>query len=747
MYGATETTTETREQSKDTIIEVRNASVTFDMNRGRGRVLDDVDLDVYRGETLGIAGESGSGKSMLASALLDAVEDPGMLTGDVTYYPEDGDPIDILELDNSDLQRLRWEEIAMVFQGAMDSFNPTVPIKAHFVDTLEAHNADVEEGLQRARSIMHDLNLDPERILEVDTYQHELSGGQRQRILIALSLILEPELLVLDEPTGALDLLMQRKILKLLHEIKDDYNLTMLIVSHDLPIISAFADRVGVMYAFELVERGDVEDVLYNPSHPYTRSLLRATPDPQTPLDEITTVDGSAPDPVNIPSGCTFHPRCPVAGDRCEIEEPDMVEVDDETEHVASCFYQEEGKEEIPAPVSKESGDFTFEVDDTWSRHPIEDPILELEDVSVRYKDPPLTERTLPDSILERLDERYDIVEPPVHALTDVSLELGEEDVLVLVGESGSGKSTLGRTAIGLEEPTEGSVKYDGYDVQAVERGEHTGEILFEDVRRAMQIIHQDPSAALNPYRTIRSSLSQPLKRWHSDMDLNDRRARIKQMLESTGIRPAEEYMERYPNELSGGEQQRVSIIRAMLIEPNVILSDEVVSALDVSLRVELMNLLLDMQDTFSTSYLFISHNLTNARYFAGKANGRIAVMYLGQIVETGPIDEVLSDPKHPYTKILKWATLPLDPDSARETIIEESPIVTEKSPDPRNPPSGCSFHEACPKAREACTQTRPKLDSDGNQLHRAACFRDDPDHEYWQSEPLHGEEREIPGE
>ena len=372
----------------------------------------------------------------------------------------------------------------------------------------------------------------------------------------------------------------------------------------------------------------------------------------------------------------------------------------------------------------------------------VDDPVLSLDDVTVDFKDEPLIEQALPDAIVER----FDMGEEPLRALDDISLELSEEDALVLVGESGSGKSTLGRTAIGLEEPTAGTVEYQGYDIEGVRNGEYAGEVKFEDVRRALQIVHQDPGSALNPYRTVRSTLSQPLKLWYPDMDLNDRRERIRRMLQTVGITPAEEYMERYPHELSGGEKQRIAIIRAMLVEPDVILLDEVVSALDVSLRVDVMDLLLELQDMFGTSYIFISHNLTNARYFADKADGRIAVMYLGNIVEIGGVEDVIGNPKHPYTKILKWASLPLDPREGRETIPEESPVVSEEPPDPTDPPSGCRFHAACPKAREACRNERPPLESeDDSEDHLAACFRELPDHEYWDSESIHEEDVELP--
>lgn len=367
-------------------------------------------------------------------------------------------------------------------------------------------------------------------------------------------------------------------------------------------------------------------------------------------------------------------------------------------------------------------------------------PLLELENVTVEYEERPLIEDVIPDSIVDRLG----IGEEPVRAVDDVSLEVGEEDVVVLIGESGSGKTSLGRTAVGLQEPTSGSVRYRGYDIQDVEAGEHVQEIQYDEVRRSLQIIHQDADAALNPYRTIRSQLAEPLQLWYPEMDMNDRTERLLSMLRTTGVEPAEEYLERYPHELSGGEKQRIAIIRAMLVEPDLILADEVVSALDVSLRIDVMDLLLDLQEMFGTSFLFVSHNLTNARYIADKADGRIAVMYLGRIVEIGTPDEVINDPKHPYTKILRWASLPLDPTEARETIREPSPVMTDEAPDPRNTPSGCRFHPACPKAREPCRTEDPDLfgAEDG---HQSACFRERDDHEYWTAQRIHEREAEIP--
>ncbi|WP_227355858.1 ABC transporter ATP-binding protein [Haladaptatus salinisoli] len=337
-----------RSTDRDVIFEVRNTSVTFDMERGESRVMDNVSLDIYRDEILGVVGESGSGKSMFASALLDAVVRPGKLTGEITYYPEEGEKIDLLDLNERELKRLRWEEISMVFQGAMSSFNPTMKIRKHFEETLDAHGQDRETGLDHARELLSDLYLEPERVL--DSYPHELSGGMQQRALIALSLVLKPSVLVMDEPTAALDLLMQRSILTLLENLQEKYDLTVVFITHDLPLVAGLANRLAVMYAFEFVEIGPSDEIVRNAAHPYTRALLKAVPNLDAPLDEMRPIEGSAPDPVNVPTGCTYHPRCPLATNECVQNDPDYYDIT--VDHQAACHHWEKSFEEIPYSVS-----------------------------------------------------------------------------------------------------------------------------------------------------------------------------------------------------------------------------------------------------------------------------------------------------------------------------------------------------------------------------------------------------------
>lgn len=353
-----------------------------------------------------------------------------------------------------------------------------------------------------------------------------------------------------------------------------------------------------------------------------------------------------------------------------------------------------------------------------------DDIVMSLKDVSVHFE----KEQGLVDSLVS---------EPQtVRAVDGVSLDIPENDVLALVGESGCGKTTLGKTIIGVQRPTEGSVEFRDQNVWDAKDGREDVETSFGDIRRALQIIHQDPGASLNPNKKVITSLEAPLKRWEPEMDTEDRRARILALLERVGMTPPADYAHRFPHQLSGGEQQRVALVRALLMNPDVILADEAVSALDVSLRVETMDLLLELQAQFDTSFVFISHNLSNARYLAEEAGGRVGIMYLGEIVEIGPPDEVLNDPKHPYTKVLRWATADLDP--ADQELVDP-PVRSIDIPDPVNPPSGCRFHTRCPEAREACTTEQPDLgDSERDQSTRcAACHRTDPNHEYWESEPL----------
>ncbi|MFB9808719.1 oligopeptide/dipeptide ABC transporter ATP-binding protein [Haladaptatus pallidirubidus] len=433
----------------------------------------------------------------------------------------------------------------------------------------------------------------------------------------------------------------------------------------------------------------------------------------------------SAPAPVNVPSGCSFHPRCPLADGLCEADDPGPYQVNDH--HHVHCHHWEESAETIPMSddLSSLDGFGESSVDaSNATGHSGGEPVVSMQDVEVHFE----KEKGFFDFFSDR-----DVVK----AVDGISLDIYENDVIVLVGESGCGKTTLGKTAVGLQRPTGGSIEYRGHDIWNVRDSNGTGAVSWGDIRRSLQIVHQDPGSSLNPHRRVKAALDMPLKRWHDDLDGNDRKQRILGLLEHVGMSPAEDYFERYPHQLSGGEQQRVAIIRAMLMNPDLILADEPVSALDVSLRVEMMDLMIQLQNMFDTSYLFVSHDLSNARYIAEKTGGRIGVVYLGELVEIGPPEQIINDPHHPYTQALRWATPELAHDE-EETVVDESPIRKIDIPDPTNPPSGCHYHTRCPEARKVCRTTAPdSYSSADDETHRTACFRVDDTHEYWESDSI----------
>ncbi|MFC4451308.1 ABC transporter ATP-binding protein [Halorussus aquaticus] len=359
-----------------------------------------------------------------------------------------------------------------------------------------------------------------------------------------------------------------------------------------------------------------------------------------------------------------------------------------------------------------------------------DEPLLSLRNVSVHFED----------------EQLFGLAgSETVHAVDDVSLDVHENDVVALVGESGCGKTTLGKTAIGVQRPTDGDVRYRGQDIWEAKDAKGFlggGDVThsWEKIRRSLQMIHQDPGSSLNSNFTIESILSAPLKKWEPEMSEADRRVRIYGLLEYVGMTPAEDYASRYPHQLSGGEQQRVALIRALLMNSDLILADEAISALDVSLRAEMMDLMLELQEEFDTSYLFISHNLANAKHLTQRAGGRIGIMYLGELVEVGTPEQIIHDPQHPYTKVLLWATSDLQ---NRSKGVSTPPVRSLDIPEPTDPPSGCRFHTRCLDAREVCTRECPSLEDHDGDGRRTACFRADPDHEYWESEPLDGAETE----
>jgi len=407
-------------------------------------------------------------------------------------------------------------------------------------------------------------------------------------------------------------------------------------------------------------------------------------------------IEGEGPAPVNVPDGCRFHPRCDLATAECRTDDPLLVSHDD-NDHRSACHHWEQAREEIPLNFGEDAADVAAVEspgdDATGGRATAAggDPLLSLDDVEVHFEEEQgLFEQFLGDS-------------ETVRAVDGVSLDIEEQDLVCLLGESGCGKTTLGKTMIGLQEPTGGNIEFRGQDIWEAKRG--SGDISHEEIRQALQIIHQDPGSALNPNQRVVDILAEALRHTHPNSDRGERRARMHSLLERVGMSPADDFLDRYPHQLSGGEKQRVALARALLMNPEAILADEAISAVDVSLRIEIMDLMLELQEDFETSFLFISHDLSNARYFAEHGDGRIAVMYLGEIVEIASAERLIHDPRHPYTEVLRWATPDLDLDAMDDS---EPPLREVDVPDPVDPPSGCRFHTRCPVAREACREEKP---------------------------------------
>ncbi len=575
---------------------------------------------------------------------------------------------ELLGLTDEEMRRIRGREIAMIFQEPMTSLNPVLKIGLQITEPLTIH-LGMDEATSRARAIEL-LTLvgitDPESRL--NQYPHQLSGGMRQRVMIAIGLACNPKLLIADEPTTALDVTIQAQILELMKDLSRRLGVAVVIITHNLGIVARYADRVNVMYAARLVESGTAERVFGRPLHPYARGLLLAVPR----LDrgrsaKLATIDGAPPNLLNPPTGCRFRPRCRFVIDKCQQEPPFMAM---EPGHLAACHRVAE-----------------IEAIDTEDRQ-----VETASKAAVNGEDG--------DSILEiRGAKKYFPVRAGwlrkpklVRAVNDVTIDIKRGETLGLVGESGCGKSTLGRLVLRLDEPTGGEIIFDGTDLAHLDRG------AMIAVRKKMQVIFQDPYSSLNPRMTVGQIIAEPIH-VHEILPKDQIPARVAELLQVVGLFP---YMAlRYPHELSGGQRQRVGIARALAVDPRAIVCDEAVSALDVSIQGQVINLLEELQQRLGLTYLFIAHDLAVVRHISTK----VAVMYLGRIVEYAPSDELFANPKHPYTRALLAAAPVPDP------VIERSrprTIIKGELPSPLNPPSGCVFHPRCPLATEECKKEVP---------------------------------------
>jgi peptide/nickel transport system ATP-binding protein len=645
------------------VLEIDDLQVQFVTSHGTLRAVEGLSYSVYPGETVAIVGESGSGKTVSALSIMRLLPRG---TARITRGSIRLDGRELLKLSDEEMRQIRGRHVAMIFQEPMTSLNPVLKIGLQIMEPLTIH-LDMDEVGARERAIELLVLVgitDPESRL--GQYPHQLSGGMRQRIMIAMGLACNPKVLIADEPTTALDVTIQAQILELLRDLSRRLGIAVVLITHNLGIVARYADQVNVMYAGRLVESGTAERVFGRPRHPYTRGLLSAVPR----LDrgrtaKLVTIDGAPPNLLEPPTGCRFRPRCRFVIEKCR-EDPPLVPT--EPGHLAACHRVSEIEAMDPALVRATSG--------KASANGYAAPILEIKGASKFF---PVRGGFLRPTKL-------------VRAVDDVTLDIQCGETLGLVGESGCGKSTLGRLVLRLDEPTAGEIRFEGTDIARLKRNEMIA------VRKKMQVIFQDPYSSLNPRMTVGQIIAEPI-RVHRILPKSQIANRLTELLQLVGLFP---YMaSRYPHELSGGQRQRVGIARALAVDPRVIVCDEAVSALDVSIQGQVINLLEELQQRLGLAFLFIAHDLAVVRHISNK----VAVMYLGRIVEYAPADELFANPRHPYTQALLAAAPIPDP------VIERTrprTIIKGELPSPLNPPKGCVFHPRCPLTTAECQKAVP---------------------------------------
>ncbi len=646
----------------DALLEVHDLKTYIYTRRGVVKAVDGASFEIRRGETLGIVGESGSGKSMTCLSILRLVPEPGgrIVGGKIVF---DGD--NLLAKSPEEMRQLRGSRIAMILQDPMASLNPALTVGEQIAETLRLHRGLRGRSLDaRILELLGQVRIsDPER--RVHAYPHQMSGGIRQRVAGAIAISCRPSLLIADEPTTSLDVTIQAQYLRLLKDIQRETNLAMIFVTHDLGIVAKLCDRVAVMYAGRIVETGTTREIFNRPR-------------------PLTAIEGQPPDLAHVPAGCSFAPRCPLAEPRCTEARPPLEAVG--REHLVACVRASEtGAAGGPRVIFAASASPAPRAETVGG-----DVVLEGRAVTKHF---PITRGAI-----------FGRTVGTVKAVDGVDFVLRRGETLGLVGESGCGKTTTARLVLCLERPTSGGIFFRGRNVHALRAGE------LGEYRRAVQAVFQDPYSSLNPRLTIGTTVGEPLAQTRPELSRREVGERVAESLVRVGLRPR--IVGDYPHELSGGQRQRVAVARALTTSPECILLDEAVSALDVSIRAQVMNLLREIQDRLGVSYLFIAHDLAVVKY----VSTRIGVMYLGKLVETAPSDELYARPLHPYTQILLSNALPSHPDETREEVILRGEV-----PSAFNPPPGCRFHPRCPHAMPVCSEVEPRLQEQGTR-HLVAC-------------------------
>jgi peptide/nickel transport system ATP-binding protein len=674
-----------------------HVDISYRVRSDQQRVVRDVSFHVSRGESFGLVGESGCGKSTIALAIVRYLARNGSVSGGRI----DIDGRDVLSLKGSELRRLRARNVSMVYQEPGRALNPSILVGRQVAEVYEIAGVKGKEAMERAEQALTKVQISsPAGVMQ--RYPHQLSGGMLQRVVIAMALASEPSLLILDEPTTALDATVEAEVLDLIRGLRSEFNTSLLFISHNLGVIARMCDRVGVLYAGELVEEGPALDVFRAPRHPYTVGLLRSIPRRDAVEDSggrsvLQTIPGSLPSPGSITQGCVFAPRCGLADDHCREDAPPLYELGGGRS--ARCHYSDRA-DEIPLITDLPTfGDQDGDGVPDDGHGAAADAGAATEGVAA---DAPTTAASItPDDghasapliQVRSTSKTFHMTGETVRGLLGVDLDIHAGETVGLVGESGSGKTTLARVLLGIIAPDEGaSIQLDGRDLAPRSKGRSPAD------QKALQIVFQNPDSALNRRHSIRKLISRALSKLggYSGDELETRLTSLMQ-----SVRLPERYLPMRPSQLSGGLKQRVAIARAFAGDPRIVVCDEPTSALDVSVQAAILNLLTSLQRSKQVAYLFISHDLGVVRYLAD----RIVVLYLGRVMEIGPARRVFDGPHHPYTEALLSAVPTLD-DVDRQRIRLEGEI-----PSGADPPTGCPFQTRCPrKIGEICETTEPEL-------------------------------------
>ena len=668
-----------------TLLDVENLKVTYTTEDDTVHAVNDVSFSIDEGVNYGLAGESGSGKSTIAEALLGLLPGNGTVErGKITFNGQD-----ITSLSDTERRDILWEDIAYIPQSAMDSLDPVMSTGDQIIQAIQTHRSvSDEKARSRVKELFEIVGLDPDRI---DDYPHEFSGGMRQRVTIAMALALEPDLIIADEPTTGLDVIVQDKIIDKILEIQERMDSSLLLITHEIGVIAETCDELSILYGGKVMEQGSVDNVLVNPTNPYTMGLKNSFPEIDEGGEDAVAIPGSPPNLNHEPTACVFKDRCPFATDDCGDSHPDLVSLPNRN-HRSACHHVDKAaqmRRDAKNPATWDIPDAEDTDTDTG------EVILETDDLEKYYEQS--------QSLLSQFrgeDPDY------VKAVDGVSLSVRRSEVVGIAGESGCGKSTLGETMALLEDPTGGEFIFDGEPYEYYQDGN------LEDFRRKVQIIFQDPFDSLNPRQTVRKLVGEPLT--IHDYRTDEHEQAIIETLEKVGLTPAEKFLDQYPHELSGGQRQRVAVAKALVLDPDFLICDEPASMLDVSLKVNLLNLLRELADAEDIGIVYISHDLASLI----QVSDRLAIMYLGRIIEEGSVDRIANQPKHPYTTLLLSAAPEKDPTADRTRVLLEG-----EPPDPVDLPTGCTFAPRCPKASEECWATEPTLDESGDEDHRAACY------------------------